>query len=114
MIMMIISLTGVCEKTFLLREPWPCNKVTETPLQPLSWCYESLSSQSPSSPDKLLFPQTQACLMCWFVLQHVLFQWCLVPMLFFFNSRLFQRLVFLHQPAKDLESRHWFTVNLAN
>ena len=29
------------KKTFLLREPWPCDPVAETAIKPLSWCYES-------------------------------------------------------------------------
>ena len=31
--------TGACEKTPLLREPWPCNPAAETVLQPLIWCF---------------------------------------------------------------------------
>ena len=33
--------TGVCEKTFLLREPWPCNPAAETAIQPQIRCFHS-------------------------------------------------------------------------
>ena len=34
-----ISTTGVCEKTLLLLEPWPCNPAAETATQPQIWCF---------------------------------------------------------------------------
>ena len=46
---------GVCEKTLLLDEPWPCNPEAETALQPLIWCSESLFSHVPSSLEELFF-----------------------------------------------------------
>ena len=44
-------------RTFLLREPWPCNPAAETALQPQSWCSESSFSQMPASPE-VSFSQT--------------------------------------------------------
>ena len=43
--------TGVCAKTLLLSEPFPCHPAAETALQPLIWCSESLSSNASSSPE---------------------------------------------------------------
>ena len=37
--------TGVCEKTFILRRPLPCNPAAETAPKPLIWCSGSLYSK---------------------------------------------------------------------
>ena len=42
-------------KTFLLGEHLPCNTAAETPLQPLIWHSESLSSHVVCSPEVFLF-----------------------------------------------------------
>ena len=36
----MLSITGVCEITLLLRKPLPCSPAAETSLQPLIWCSE--------------------------------------------------------------------------
>ena len=43
------------EKTFLSREPLPCNPAAETALQPLIWCSERESSHVSSSPEECFF-----------------------------------------------------------
>ena len=45
-------LLPVCEKTFLILEPLPCNLAAETPLRPLIWYSEGISSQGISSPEE--------------------------------------------------------------
>ena len=50
--------TGVCENTFLLWEPWPCNPAAKAALQALVRCFERLSSQGPSSPEECFFTDT--------------------------------------------------------
>ena len=37
----LVLLTGVYDKTFLLGKPLPCSPAAETALQPLIWCSES-------------------------------------------------------------------------
>ena len=49
--------TGVCDKTFLLCEPRPCNP-PETALQPLIWCSGNIISQGYSSPEECFFTDT--------------------------------------------------------
>ena len=50
-----IYATGVCEKTLLLCEPFPCSPAAETALQPPSWCSESLSTRGHSYPEDCFF-----------------------------------------------------------
>ena len=49
------TLTGVCEKSFLLSEPLPCNPEAETAIQPLIWHCEGLSSQLSCFPKECSF-----------------------------------------------------------
>ena len=58
--------TGVREQTQLfVLEPSPCGPAAETALQPLIWCFESVScSKGCSSQEECFFSQTPVC---WFL-----------------------------------------------
>ena len=46
------------KKTLLFYEPWPCNPVGKSALQPLIWCFRSLSFHSSSALEECFFSDT--------------------------------------------------------
>ena len=61
-----LNTTGVCEKTPLLRKPWPFHPAAEAALQPLISCFERLSSQGPPSLEECFFRRHRHQ-QCWFI-----------------------------------------------